>query len=403
MENLKDLFDKKRRLEENAREVLKRDNYNKEDDSQVEKMLEEASLLEKRINTLKDLDAVEEAEAKRDAEKHQAKKTGELTNSEKFRRYLLYGDKAEHQLVRATEDRTAATAQTVTTTGGGYTVPTETKARITEAMIAYGGMYANSTVLKTTSGNPINWPSLNDTAVTSELLAINTDNSTLTNTAFTFGQFSLSAFKYSSGQILVPTELLQDTAIDIEGLIERQLTNRLNRGLNALWTTGAGTTTITGIVTGATDSAITGTDGTSVSRDNIVDLLHSVDPVYRRNAKFMFNDSTLKAIKKLSFGTSDDRPLWQPGMAYGEPATIEGFPYVINQDMASMAADAKPIIFGDLSSYFIREVAEWRILRLTELYAMADQISFVIFCRYDGKLDDAGTHPVKYLLNAHTT
>lgn len=401
--DIKDLFAKKRRLEEQSREILARESYNKEDDAQVEKLLVEASEIEARIEKMKKLEERDAEQAKIDAEKKKTEKEEKTDHKEKLRRYMLYGEGGNLGWEAGVEGRSAATAQTVTTTGGGYTVPTETKARITTAMKETGGMYANSTILKTSSGNPINWPTLDDTAVSSELLAINTDNSTLTNTNFTFGQFSLSAFKYSSGQILIPFELLEDTNIDIDALIEDQLQRRLFRGLNALWTTGGGTTTITGVVTSATDSAITGTDGTSVSRDNLVDLLHSVDPYYRRNAKFMFNDSTLRAIKKLSFGTSDDRPLWQAGdITRGEPALLEGFQYIVNQDMATMAADAKPIVFGDFSRYYIREIGEWRMKRLTELYAMVDQISFVIFVRYDGKLDTTGT-PMKYLLNAHTT
>jgi HK97 family phage major capsid protein len=249
----------------------------------------------------------------------------------------------------------------------------------------------------------LNWPTNNDSAVVCQQLAINTSVITLTQTELTFGQFALDAYKFTSGSIICPTELLQDSIIDMEAFVIKQLTTRMWRGLNAQWTTGTGSTAINGVVTAATYAAIPSTDNTTVSRNNIVDLQHSVNSIYRPGAKYMMNDATLLAIKKLAFGTSDDRPLWQSGMAFNAPDTLEGFPYIINPDVASMEAGAKPLLFGDFSNYYIREIAEWRILRLAELYALSDQIGFVVFARYDGDLDDAGTHPVKYLLNATAT
>jgi HK97 family phage major capsid protein len=225
----------------------------------------------------------------------------------------------------------------------------------------------------------------------------------LTQTALTFGTFPLTAYKFTSGSIKLPVELLQDSIIDMEAFVVKQLSTRMNRGLNAQWTTGTGSTAIQGVVVGSTYAAIPSTDNSAISRDNIVDLLHSVDVAYRTGAKFMMTDSTLKAIKKLAFGTSDDRPLWQQSMALGSPATIEGYPYIINPDVASIGASTKPLLFGDFSNYYIREVAEWRIVRLSELYAMEDQVAFVVFARYDGRLDDAGTHPIKHLLCALNT
>jgi len=125
-----------------------------------------------------------------------------------------------------------------------------------------------------------------------------------------------------------------------------------------------------------------------------------VDPLYRSNARFMFNDSTLEAIKKLTFGDADGRPLWQPSVAVGAPDTIEGKPYVINQSMANIGASAASVLFGDFSYYFIREVADWRLVRLNERYAEKDQVGFTLFARYDAKVIDAGTHPIYKLVHA---
>jgi HK97 family phage major capsid protein len=85
-----------------------------------------------------------------------------------------------------------------------------------------------------------------------------------------------------------------------------------------------------------------------------------------------------------------------------EPDTINGYPYVINQDVASMSANAKSILFGDFSKYKIRRVMDTTVLRLTERYAEFGQVGFIAFSRADGNLIDAGTHPVAYYSNSAT-
>jgi HK97 family phage major capsid protein len=62
-------------------------------------------------------------------------------------------------------------AQTAgTTTAGGYTVPTDLAAVVDKTMKAWGPMYdeAICTVLNTSSGNPIDFPTTDDTAVALE-------------------------------------------------------------------------------------------------------------------------------------------------------------------------------------------------------------------------------------------
>jgi len=67
-----------------------------------------------------------------------------------------------------------------------------------------------------------------------------------------------------------------------------------------------------------------------------------------------------------------------------------------------MAANAKSILFGDLSKYQIREVTDVVMLRLNERYAEAHQVAFLAFQRSDGDLVDAGTNPVKHYANSAT-
>ena len=74
-----------------------------------------------------------------------------------------------------------------------------------------------------------------------------------------------------------------------------------------------------------------------------------------------------------------------------------GKPYVVNNDVAAIAANAKGVLFGDFANYYIRDVRDIIILRLTERYADYLQVGFIAFSRHDGALIDAGQHPVKFL------
>jgi HK97 family phage major capsid protein len=64
------------------------------------------------------------------------------------------------------------------------------------------------------------------------------------------------------------------------------------------------------------------------------------------------------------------------------------------------ATATKSLLFGVLPRYKVRRVRDVRMYRLTERYRDTDQDGFVAFMRLDGKLLNAGTCPVKHLLQA---
>jgi HK97 family phage major capsid protein len=90
--------------------------------------------------------------------------------------------------------------------------------------------------------------------------------------------------------------------------------------------------------------------------------------------------------------------IWQPANAVSNaPATILGYKYAINNDMAEVGAGNDTVAFGDFSKFLIRDVSDRQVRRLSERYADYNQTAFVIFSRHDSKLIDAGTNPIKYI------
>ena len=293
-----------------------------------------------------------------------------------------------------------------TNTLGGYFVPQGFVYKIEEALKYYGNMLGVADILDTATGQPLPYPTDNDTTVSGELVG---EGQQVSDADVSVGHIVFNAWKFSTKMVKVSLELLQDSAFDMEAYIQKKFAIRLGRALNTQFTVGTGSSAPYGIMpailaSGASTVTATGSaanDGSSNTGTNsigyadLVDLEHSVDPLYRRGAKYMFHDSVLKFLKTLldKYG----RPLWVPGVTSNAPDTILGYPYSINNDMAVIAASAVTVAFGALDKYLIRRVKELGVMRLNERFADYGQVAFIGFARYDGNLLDAGTHPINTL------
>jgi HK97 family phage major capsid protein len=336
---------------------------------------------------------ITEAAARRGAELGADKRSVQL-----YEKFLRQGEKA----ITADEWREIrATMSTTTTTEGGYTVQSEVASRLIDALKAFGGMREASTILRTAMGNDMSFPTSDGTAEVGELIAQNT---TANAADPSFSTVALPVYKFSSKIVAVPFELLQDSEINIAAFVEKRLGQRLGRVTNTYFTTGTGTSQPAGIAARASSGKV-GTTGqtTTVIFDDLVDLVHSVDPEYRKGpCRFMMNDASLKIVRKLK--DSQNRPVFLPGYdglggAMGD--SLLGYGITINQDAATMAANAKSIFFGDFSYYTIRDVMAAQLFRFEDsAYAKLGQVGFLMWMRAGGNLLDTGA--VKYYANSAT-
>lgn len=274
---------------------------------------------------------------------------------------------------------------------GGYLVPPEFRAKMVEAMKFYGAMRDVAEVITTQTGATLPWPTNDDTANVGAILAENTQ---VTEQDVTIGQADIGAFMYTSKLVRVSLQLLQDAAFDLESWLPRKLGERIGRIQNTHFTTGTGTAQPEGVQTNAVIGK-TGLVGqtTSVTYDDLIDLIHSIDPAYRNSgrARFMLNDLTLATVRKLKDG--QNRPLWEPSVQVGVPDGLLGYAYTVNQDMPVMAANARSVLFGDFfAGYLIRDVQDVQMLRLAERYADYLQVGFLGFARADGTPQDTAAY-----------
>ena len=267
---------------------------------------------------------------------------------------------------------------------GGFTVPTEFRNRVVETMKAFGGVANISTVFETDGGSPITWVTTDGTADEGVMIGETEEGG---DKDMDFGQIAIGAKKMTSKTIKISDELLQDSGVDVIGLIARRIGSRLGRGEAKQLLNGDGQgNNIKGLtmqLTGGVTSAVAG----SIAHGDLLKLKHSVDPAYRAgNTRWVFNDNTLLGFKELKDGNG--RSLWLPDVSGVAPATIDGDQYQIDQGMPDVAAGKKAVLYGDFSYFQIRRVKGMALRRLDEKYAEAGLVGFLMFHRFDALLED---------------
>jgi len=393
------------------------DKWKPEHNEQFDKIHDEIASIDGEINrTQKQLDL--------EADKHfrnlgvrETNADGKITAGATIKKWLRGGDKALNEdewaavkdvMVPQNDGyrivRNDMSGDPANGSAGGYTVPTDLVSSITEALKAFGGMRQVATVFQTSGGNPLSFPTSDGTSEEGEIVP---ENQPASDQDATFGTVGIPVYKFSSKVITVPFELLQDTAVDLESFLAKRLGTRLGRIQNRKFTVGTGVNEPRGIVVAAPVGKVglTG-QSTTLIYDDFVDLQHSVDPAYREGgkAKFMFNDGTLGKIRKLK--DNQQRPIFIPGyydngIAAGIPDTLAGSGFQINQQMPDMAANAKSILFGDLSTYMIRDVMGFIVFRFADsAYTKKGQVGFLAWMRSGGNQIDVGGSVKAYVNSA---
>lgn len=275
---------------------------------------------------------------------------------------------------------------------GGNTVPTGMYDQIIKQMRDLSVVLeANATVINTASGETLLIPqSGNWSAAT-----IVGEGSAISTSEPSFGQTSIGAFKYGFLAQAAP-ELLTDSAFDVEGYVAEQGGDALGQGMGAHFVTGTGTGQPQGIMTGATIGKTTAAIA-AVTADELFDAYHSVLRPYRRDAVWLFNDSTVAALRKLKDTTN--QYLWQPGLQLGQPDTLLGRPVLTDPAIAALGTGNLFGGFGDVKrAYLVRLTGGIRVERSSDYAFNTDLITYKFIARADGRVVDSSAF--KTLKNA---
>ena len=263
---------------------------------------------------------------------------------------------------------------------GGYLVPDEFEHTLVKSLNEENIIRSHARVITTSNGlHKIPIVAAHGTAAWME------EEDAYTTSDETFGQVNLDAHKVGT-LIKVSEELLQDSAFDLERYMNEEFTRRIGDKEEDAYLNGDGSHKPTGILnaTGGAQVGVTAASATAITADEVIDLFYSLKAPYRKNAIWVLNDATVKAIRKLKNGAGDY--LWQPALKEGDVPTILGRPYFTSQFAPTIEAGAKVIAFGDFSYYWIGDRQGISFKRLNELYAGNGQVGFLASKRLDGKL-----------------
>ena len=307
----------------------------------------------------------------------------ETTNDNDVLRSLLTGEIRRHTF------ETRGTAGDMSTTQDAELVPQGFYDQIQTILRYTGpafqpGLY---TILNTASGNDIKVP--RQTAFSSATATAEGAQFAVNNP--TGESFTLKAQKV--GVLLrTSSEIIQDSGIDLVSYLARQAGEAVGYKVNDLLAVGTGTDQPKGIFDAAGSGVTGGTATGAFTADNLIDLIHSVDSAVaaRPATALQMSRATLGAVRKLKDG--DGRYLFEYGAA-GEPRIL-GERIVENPFAPAVAASAKSVIYGDMSSYHVRQVGGIEVARSDDFAFDTDEVVWRVSMRVWGDLGQSAN--VKY-------
>ena len=284
------------------------------------------------------------------------------------------------------------TMSTSTGSEGGYTVPSLISGNLIETLKDYNGIRRVASRQVTGNGQQISWPTTDGTNEEGEVVD---QNASASDQDITFGTVAMNVCKYSTKVVTVPIELLQDSEVDIVGLIYGRFRDRIGRVQNRLMTRdGDGTGGRPYALINRASTGVVGAAGTAtgIGYDNLIDLQESIDEAYAANQmSWMFSQSVRKLVRKLK--DTSGRPIWIPSY----DASIQSVksdmlldaPIQINNHMPVPAANAKSISYGDHSKYMVRDVMGLTIFKFEDsAYIKKGHVGFLGWVRGGANLLD---------------
>jgi HK97 family phage major capsid protein len=287
----------------------------------------------------------------------------------------------------------------------GYLIPIGFQRELETRLKSYAGLRQVCRIVTTSSGNTLNWPTMDDTTNTGEFLVEGNETQLDTNDP-AFGNIAFSSNLVSSKTVTVSVQTATDAFEQIEGILADAFAIRLARTTEPTYLTGTGSGQPKGLLTALLAANYTGgptgssqvlavganansgneadTDLNSIGTQDISNLIEALDPAYQAQAELMGNNLTWSKLRSQldKYG----RPLWGTSLASGEPDTIYGKKYYNNQQMETIGAGNISLLAGDFSKYVIRDVVGMTMVRFNELFMQSYKLGYQMFLRTDGQL-----------------
>lgn len=303
-----------------------------------------------------------------------------------FERALRVGmpnlDAETKQLVKIASVSDAKALSNTDDSAGGFLAPAEYVAEIIKAVQLLSPMRDLARV-RTTSNRSVQIPVRKGTFSAAWVAEVGSRTET---TGLKYGREEVPAHELYA-EVLISEQDLEDSAFDMEAEIRAEAGEQIGIAEAKAFINGTGVGQPEGFLVNATLVAnfVANGGATLTSADKLIDLWAAVKTAYASNATWVMNRATLAAVRKLK--DSQNRYIWEPGLAPGNPSTIIERPYVEMPDMPDIASNAFPIAFGDFRrAYSIVDRVQVVVKRLNEKYADTGQIAFIVRKRVGGQL-----------------
>lgn len=265
----------------------------------------------------------------------EAKNTPEYKSFEKVMRHGIRGEvkfeEGEFKYLRTDSDA-----------AGGYLVPDAQVSELDKNIVEISPIRSFARIKKTSNRTyPL---AIRQTNLSSEMTG---EGESSTDTQSTYIVIDVPVKKITA-ETAISIEELQDAAFSMEQLMKDDINEEFARkeGRQFVLGTGAGND-MTGFMVDTQISSINSGIADDIEWNNFIDLTDIKDGY---SLTYAMKRSTAIRAQKLKNGVGDY--LWQPSVESGKPATINGLPYFIAQDMAAIGAGNSPVICGDFSRGF---------------------------------------------------
>ena len=264
-----------------------------------------------------------------------------------------------------------------TDSAGGFLVPEDYQTEIIKKMATMATIRARARVA-TTGRDLAKWPKVHyttDDKYSSAVRLTWTGEAPSTSTAHrvtdpVFGLYSIPVHT-AMASMPVSNDLLEDAAFDILGISSDLLAEAFTLDENNAFINGSGVGRPMGILTqvdGDGPASVASGSAATLTADGLVDLAYSQPSQYEPGSVWVMGKSTEKVVRKLKDSNNNYLwPIWPQAGNFGPaPRELLGFPVLRDEFMPAVAANAYPIIFGDLRGYLILDRVGLSIQRLTD-------------------------------------
>lgn len=192
-----------------------------------------------------------------------------------------------------------------------------------------------------------------------------------------FTVYDINSYKLAA-VVRLDEDFIFSPGYNLEKHLTAHMTKAFSRAEEKAFITGNGITEPTGILAD-NGGAEVGANSSALTYDDVVALYFSVKPEYRKNGKWLMNDETAFALRRVK--DADGNYIWNHNND-----TILGKEVLISEYMPNASAGTSPVAFGDFSYYTIVDRDHTSVKALHEKFAMNSQIGYLAVEFLDGKL-----------------